>query len=268
MRSSAVIVVTCALSTFAPPNPRRRVDVFTSGVTLTEDSSLAEKEMGRKIYDWRSVQRHYDDGNERDACMAHFGFGVAAWYKAIRRGKLKAELKKDFYDWRLVNEYYNKGHTYRECRTHFGFSAGAWQKAVKRGVIKPRPLKWTLKRLLAESRSRFTIKRRLLEAGILVNKCDICGVSEWMGRALSIQLHHRNGVASDHRLENLVMLCPNCHSQTSTFGTRNRKQRTKQRRSDTVVPGGVTGNTPDSESGDSRFEALPGSISWPHRLEA
>jgi 5-methylcytosine-specific restriction endonuclease McrA len=186
--------------------------------------------MGRKIYDWSEVQRYYDADNNRDACMARFGFGIAAWYKAIRRGKLRALCQRFTFDWGGVQQFYNTGHTYRECRAEFHFSAGAWTKAVNRGDIKTRPLKWPLERILAQSKSRLSIKRRLLEAGILKNECDQCGLKSWRGHHLSIQLDHRNGVSSDHRLENLRMLCPNCHSQTPTFGTRNRKQKGLQRR--------------------------------------
>ena len=53
----------------------------------------------------------------------------------------------------------------------------------------------------------------------------IAGSRSWLGKPLSIQIDHRNGIRSDHRLENLRMLCPNCHSQTETYGAKNRKIR-------------------------------------------
>jgi hypothetical protein len=68
---------------------------------------------------------------------------------------------------------------------------------------------------------RSTIKRRLLNFGILRNTCDECGICEWRGRPLSVQIDHINGDRNDHRIENLRMLCPNCHSQTEIFGGRN-----------------------------------------------
>lgn len=52
---------------------------------------------------------------------------------------------------------------------------------------------------------------------------ETCGLEEWLGRPLSMALHHVNGEDADNRLENLQMLCPNCHSQTENFAGRNRR---------------------------------------------
>ena len=67
-----------------------------------------------------------------------------------------------------------------------------------------------------------TLKQRLISEGIKANKCEICSVSEWMGKELTCQLDHINGVSNDHRLENLRIVCPNCHSQTDTFCGKNK----------------------------------------------
>lgn len=57
-------------------------------------------------------------------------------------------------------------------------------------------------------------------------QCDCCGISEWQGKKLVLQLDHINGDNHDNRLENLHWLCPNCHSQTDTFcGKQLRKER-------------------------------------------
>ena len=69
----------------------------------------------------------------------------------------------------------------------------------------------------------FKLKKRLLKENILQNKCDICGIVEWNGQPLSLELHHKDGVSSNHRLENLQILCPNCHSQTNNFRAKNIK---------------------------------------------
>ena len=67
------------------------------------------------------------------------------------------------------------------------------------------------------------LKLRLIKAGLLEYKCEKCGISEWQGTPISLQLDHKNGVHDDHRLSNLRLLCPNCHSQTNTYAGKNTK---------------------------------------------
>jgi hypothetical protein len=72
---------------------------------------------------------------------------------------------------------------------------------------------------------RAKVKKRLLEQDILEYKCygKDCNVfSIWNGKPISLQLDHINGIPYDNRVENLRLLCPNCHSQTPTFGGRNK----------------------------------------------
>ncbi len=82
-----------------------------------------------------------------------------------------------------------------------------------------------VEQLLASPRDRHHLKRRLLRAGLKENRCERCGIDEWLGASLSMALHHVNGNGRDNRLENLQMLCPNCHSQTENFTGRNRPRR-------------------------------------------
>lgn len=65
------------------------------------------------------------------------------------------------------------------------------------------------------------IRRKLLKAKIKQNKCEKCGISEWCGKPISIQLHHIDGNRTNNSLENLIMLCPNCHSQTDNYCGKN-----------------------------------------------
>lgn len=56
------------------------------------------------------------------------------------------------------------------------------------------------------------LKDKLIRDGIKENKCEICGISSWRGVDLTLELHHKNGNHYDNNLDNLVILCPNCHS--------------------------------------------------------
>jgi 5-methylcytosine-specific restriction endonuclease McrA len=74
-------------------------------------------------------------------------------------------------------------------------------------------------------RTRFHLKNRLIAAGLKEPRCESCGIERWLGAPLIMALHHVNGDPEDNRLENLQLLCPNCHSQTDNFSGRNRGRR-------------------------------------------
>lgn len=67
----------------------------------------------------------------------------------------------------------------------------------------------------------YKLKRRLIQVGLKTNRCEECGIAEWNGKPLAVELDHINGNSSDHQIDNLKMLCPNCHSQTETFRAKN-----------------------------------------------
>lgn len=70
----------------------------------------------------------------------------------------------------------------------------------------------------------YNLKLRLIKEGVKEYKCEECGLIEWRGNSITLDLDHINGISTDHRLENLRLLCPNCHSQTPTFKGRNNKR--------------------------------------------
>jgi Zn finger protein HypA/HybF involved in hydrogenase expression len=70
-------------------------------------------------------------------------------------------------------------------------------------------------------KNRTRLKKRLINEGILEYKCNCCGINEWLGKPISLQLEHKNGINNDNRIQNIELLCPNCHSQTSTYAGKN-----------------------------------------------
>lgn len=69
------------------------------------------------------------------------------------------------------------------------------------------------------------LRRKVMCTGILGDTCSMCGTGKyWNNKALVLQLDHINGIRVDNRVENLRILCPNCHSQTDTFAGRNNKK--------------------------------------------
>lgn len=57
-----------------------------------------------------------------------------------------------------------------------------------------------------------SLKQKLIKDGLKEDKCEICGVSSWNGVKLPLELHHKDGNHYNNNLENLQILCPNCHS--------------------------------------------------------
>ncbi len=148
-------------------------------------------------------------------------------YHVRRLGRPIDERCARRYDWAAVQRYYDDGHSVRECIDVFGFSSASWFEAVKRGAIVARPAALPIAELLAPGtyRGRYNLKLRLLREGLKENRCERCGLAEWRDEPLTLALHHVNGRRDDNRLDNLELLCPNCHSQTENYAGRNGRGR-------------------------------------------
>ena len=67
----------------------------------------------------------------------------------------------------------------------------------------------------------------MFNEGLKERKCECCGNTEWMGKPIALELHHLDGDNTNNKLENLQILCPNCHAQTTTYRGLNRVPRGK-----------------------------------------
>jgi DNA-binding CsgD family transcriptional regulator len=131
------------------------------------------------------------------------------------------------YDWAAIQAAYDSGLTVRQCAARFGFCLASWTAAVKRGAVVARPVELPLEHVLVAGvqTNRTRLKNRLVRLGLKEDRCQRCRLIQWRGRPLSLQVHHINGDGHDNRLENLELLCPNCHAQTENWGRRNGHRR-------------------------------------------
>ncbi|HWH29601.1 MAG TPA: HNH endonuclease signature motif containing protein [Mycobacteriales bacterium] len=91
----------------------------------------------------------------------------------------------------------------------------AWRRG---GTYSPRV---PLEVVLARPRAPARLGERLVREGLVERRCAECGREEWNGKPIPLELDHVNGDRPDNRLENLRLLCPNCHAQTPTWRGRN-----------------------------------------------
>lgn len=103
------------------------------------------------------------------------------------------------------------------------FTGSAWNKGL-RGIGKPRR---TLEDILVRGSAfqSFKLKKRLFLAGLKQPQCEECGWAKIAkdGR-IPVELDHINGDHSDNRIENLRILCPNCHSLQATHRGKNKSK--------------------------------------------
>lgn len=139
----------------------------------------------------------------------------------------------------------------REILNHFGFGYGGNSFEILKKRIKEEGIDASHLQITAEKRTAAAInfntipleeilvenstytstqhlKKRLLKERLLENKCSECDLGPiWNNKPISLQLEHKNGIRNDHRIENLTILCPNCHSQTDTFAGKRFKKSKK-----------------------------------------
>lgn len=81
----------------------------------------------------------------------------------------------------------------------------------------------------------YKLVKRLLSEGIKERKCEYCNRTTWNNNPIPIELHHINGDHHDHRIENLQILCPNCHAQTDSYRGKNIGKSTQEETTDVNV---------------------------------
>lgn len=65
-----------------------------------------------------------------------------------------------------------------------------------------------------------SVKREYIERILGIAHCEECGITKWNDKDIVFQLHHKDGNHKNNKLENLILLCPNCHSQTDNYANK------------------------------------------------
>lgn len=184
----------------------------------------------QRAYNWTAIAAFYELGYTPAECQREFSISNGAWHAAVQRGTVRL---------RTVGRTAPRGRT-RAAVAEL-LDAGMSQASIARqlGVSAP-TVSFHARRLGIPARAsaaqrydwdeirtfcRQHVKARLRLAGLKHECCEQCGLTDWRNRPLSLELHHVNGDGRDNRLENLMLLCPNCHSQTDTWGARNKGRR-------------------------------------------
>jgi hypothetical protein len=147
-------------------------------------------------------------------------------YHASKGGLPKSIRRK--INWPIIRTYYESGKSIRECLKHFAIFYKSWAAAVQRGDIVLRPYaqeRKPLTMLLVKKKviSDHHLKKRLIVEGLLKQECYKCKITSWCGLPLTLQLDHVDGDGTNNELINLRLLCPNCHTQTPTYGSKSPK---------------------------------------------
>jgi len=130
-------------------------------------------------------------------------------------GDMLTKLGKKSKSGDLYSHYYKKIKEYNIDISHWKTPS---HHAVARKHINQTPDEVLVNNKYVKSK---TLRNNLLKIGVKYC-CNICGLDSWQNKQIVLEIDHINGNNKDNTRENLRFLCPNCHSQTDTFGNKKR----------------------------------------------
>lgn len=123
------------------------------------------------------------------------------------------------------NGNYSKIFCTKTCRYKYlsslGSKKGASKTAEKYKNLRHKTLQKILQNELSPDSIKKNLKDLLFEFNLKQRQCENCKLTTWMDQDIPLQIHHIDGNHNNNLIENLQILCPNCHAQTDTYGMRN-----------------------------------------------
>ena len=99
------------------------------------------------------------------------------------------------------------------------FTGQLWSKGKQVALKRPTEDYLTNKQSIQSHKLRL----RLLREGYFVHKCYNCNNKLWLNNPIPLELEHKDGDHTNNELDNLTLLCPNCHALTPTYRGKNKK---------------------------------------------
>lgn len=183
---------------------------------------------GKEFSTWIKIDGKQRNMSSRKYCTECKPFKDKNAFVPTDRWKIVPSIIKECFSYSDIirkvglNDKGNNHETAKKVIKHYKLDIGHFCRVSRGNKCKPKDEE------LFCAYSEFSLKtiiKRFRE--ISEHRCSCCGIVDWNGKAITLQVDHKNGDRNDNRKENLRMLCPNCHSQTDTWGTKKTRPSTK-----------------------------------------
>jgi hypothetical protein len=201
--------------------PRYTVDVYVHHYgSVASFEKAFPKELGQfhmetdshikrryTIPGYRSGRRRYTDEDVRDAVAGSHSLAEVLRLLQVRpAGGNYVTLKSRIKELGLDTSH---------------FTGKGWLKQKRNPTVRER----AMQEILVQNSNYMNtskLRKRLIKEGYFEHRCASCNLTEWLDQPIPLEVDHINGDRHDNRLENLRLLCPNCHALTATYRGKNK----------------------------------------------